>query len=243
MYAITHPVNHGDSDKNCLLSPEYAGYSFRVAAKSATGICSPCLLSATPDAPCVFFCVVAFAHPFLTAPIRTESMVAQAGQLSGWPVSDSAGTANPVWATTIQEICSSGGSIFTYYRRLPLWLRSQPKLTPNLSFYFLPCVVLMFTLFRTVKPLLPRMNAAPAVCWRVTMCSLLLAVCRLRGRVMFDNTPLDLEEIIDQCRALAYALVELDQSQAKEVLTFVLSERLDCLHRTFHQPVAEGDHD
>ncbi len=28
---------------------------------------------------------------------------------------------------------------------------------------------------------------------------------------MFDNTPLDLEEIIDQCRALAYALVELDQ--------------------------------
>ncbi|GLY61094.1 hypothetical protein Pcaca05_19510 [Pectobacterium carotovorum subsp. carotovorum] len=60
---------------------------------------------------------------------------------------------------------------------------------------------------------------------------------------MFDNTPLDLEEIIDQCRALAYALVELDQSQAKELLTFVLSERLDCLHRTFHQPIAEGDHD
>lgn len=60
---------------------------------------------------------------------------------------------------------------------------------------------------------------------------------------MFDNTPLDLEEIIDQCRALAYALVELDQSQVKEVLTFVLSERLDYLHRTFHQPVAEGDHD
>ncbi|MBE5214387.1 hypothetical protein IG611_07370 [Pectobacterium sp. A535-S3-A17] len=60
---------------------------------------------------------------------------------------------------------------------------------------------------------------------------------------MFDNTPLDLEEIIDQCRALAYALVELDQPQAKEVLTFVLSERLDCLHRTFNQPVAEGDHD
>ncbi|MEI7408005.1 hypothetical protein [Pectobacterium aroidearum] len=60
---------------------------------------------------------------------------------------------------------------------------------------------------------------------------------------MFDNTPLDLEEIIDQCRALAYALVELDQPQAKEVLTFVLSERLDCLYRTFHQPVAEVDHD
>nr|WP_252120525.1 ash family protein [Symbiopectobacterium purcellii] len=28
-------------------------------------------------------------------------MVAQAGQPSGWPVSDSAGTANSVWATPI----------------------------------------------------------------------------------------------------------------------------------------------
>nr|WP_264623683.1 ash family protein [Candidatus Symbiopectobacterium sp. NZEC135] len=40
-------------------------------------------------------------------------MVAQAGQPSGWPVSDSAGTANPVWATTNLEISSSGGGIFT----------------------------------------------------------------------------------------------------------------------------------
>ncbi|GKW16400.1 hypothetical protein [Brenneria tiliae] len=60
---------------------------------------------------------------------------------------------------------------------------------------------------------------------------------------MFDNTPLELEEIIDQCRALAYALVELEQPQAKEILTFVLWERLDNLHRAFHQPVAGGDHD
>ncbi|WP_413541285.1 ash family protein [Gibbsiella quercinecans] len=31
---------------------------------------------------------------------RAESMVALAGQPSGWPVSDNAGTANSVWATT-----------------------------------------------------------------------------------------------------------------------------------------------
>ncbi|WP_279433143.1 ash family protein [Sodalis ligni] len=37
------------------------------------------------------------------------SMVAQARQPSGWPVSSSAGTANLVWATT-HGISSSGGS-------------------------------------------------------------------------------------------------------------------------------------
>ncbi|GKW28586.1 hypothetical protein PEC331060_17640 [Pectobacterium carotovorum subsp. carotovorum] len=242
MYAITHPVNHGDSDKNCLLSPEYAGYSFRVAAKSATGRRNPICLQATSDAPCVFFIVEAFAHLVKMAFSHSESMVGWAGQLSGWPVSCNAGIPTPVQLTTL----SVGTPVVGHspsYRSLPLWLLPLFKLAPNLSFYFWLCAVLMFTPFRTVKPLLPRMNAAPAVCWRVTMCSLLLAVCRLRGRVMFDNTPLDLEEIIDQCRALAYALVELEQSQAKEVLTFVLSERLDCLHRTFNQPVAEGDHD
>ncbi|MFJ5415137.1 ash family protein [Pectobacterium carotovorum] len=91
MYAIIHPVNHGDSDKNCLLSPEYAGYSFRVAAKSATGRGNPCNSLATPDAPCVFFIVAALVHLFFTAPIRTESVVAQAGQPTGWPVSNEAG--------------------------------------------------------------------------------------------------------------------------------------------------------
>ncbi|RRO02563.1 hypothetical protein [Pectobacterium aquaticum] len=51
---------------------------------------------------------------------------------------------------------------------------------------------------------------------------------------MFDSTPLELEEIIDQCRALAYAVIELDEPKAKEILIFVLWERLDLLFRTFH---------
>ncbi|MEQ9846336.1 hypothetical protein [Pectobacterium brasiliense] len=53
---------------------------------------------------------------------------------------------------------------------------------------------------------------------------------------MFDNTPLEPEEALDQCRALAYAIVELDNPESKEILTFVLAERLDNLHRLFHAP-------
>ncbi len=56
---------------------------------------------------------------------------------------------------------------------------------------------------------------------------------------MFDNTPLELEEIIDQCRVLVSTLVEMKQPETKEILTFILQERLEILHRTFHQAVAE----
>nr|WP_311295077.1 ash family protein [Serratia silvae] len=33
-------------------------------------------------------------------PVHVQIMVAQAGQLSGWPVSVGAGIPTPVWATT-----------------------------------------------------------------------------------------------------------------------------------------------
>ncbi|MEI9688549.1 host cell division inhibitor Icd-like protein [Kosakonia cowanii] len=96
-----------------LLLLAVPGYSFPAAAKSAAGICSPCNLLATQHAPCVFFYVVAQTHPFsgLWCLHRgfCQIMVVRAGQPSGWPVSNKAGTANPVRATT-HEICSSGGS-------------------------------------------------------------------------------------------------------------------------------------
>lgn len=57
---------------------------------------------------------------------------------------------------------------------------------------------------------------------------------------MFDNTPLELEEVIDQCRALAYAIVELSNPEAKEILMFILWERLDRLHRTATEPDNEA---
>ncbi|MBA0169246.1 MULTISPECIES: hypothetical protein [Pectobacterium] len=52
---------------------------------------------------------------------------------------------------------------------------------------------------------------------------------------MFDNTPLELEEIIDQCRALVYAVVELDEPKAKEILSFILWERLNTLHLVYQK--------
>ncbi|PWC22062.1 hypothetical protein DDT54_17620 [Brenneria nigrifluens DSM 30175 = ATCC 13028] len=55
-----------------------------------------------------------------------------------------------------------------------------------------------------------------------------------RRLIMFDNTPMELEEIIDQCRALIYAVVELDEPKVKEILIFVLWERLELLFRSFH---------
>lgn len=95
-----------------LLPFAISRYSFPAVAKSTAGICSPCNSMATPDAPCVFFYVVAQAHPFfgLWCLHRgfCQIMVVRAGQPSGWPVSIEAGTANPVRATT-HEICSSGG--------------------------------------------------------------------------------------------------------------------------------------
>ncbi|MBN3340826.1 hypothetical protein H5A44_00060 [Pectobacterium brasiliense] len=51
---------------------------------------------------------------------------------------------------------------------------------------------------------------------------------------MFDNTPLEQEEIIDQCRALIYAVIETKNPQAKEILTFILWERLDWLYQDYH---------
>ena len=51
---------------------------------------------------------------------------------------------------------------------------------------------------------------------------------------MFDNTPLEQEEIIDQCRALIYAVIETKNPQAKEILTFILWVRLDRLYEEYH---------
>lgn len=55
---------------------------------------------------------------------------------------------------------------------------------------------------------------------------------------MFDSTPLTLDEIADQCRALTHAVIELDNPVAKEVLTFVLAERLELLATTLQSPEA-----
>ena len=96
-----------------LLPFAVSRYSFAAVAKSAAGRENPSYSVATPDAPCVFFCVYAYVHLLFTHRFLSRCcicvMVAQAGQPSGWPVSNKAGYANPVRAAT-SEIGVSGGS-------------------------------------------------------------------------------------------------------------------------------------
>ncbi|EDA0234785.1 ash family protein [Salmonella enterica] len=109
---------------------------------------NPLQLSATTDAASVFFVVATlFALvPFygLVRRLSLDSkgfkittgvsgrhvMVAQAGQLSGWPVSDNAGISTPVWAIA-SERGNSSDSMNQCYRRLPQWLQPQPQNTQN----------------------------------------------------------------------------------------------------------------
>ena len=104
------------------INPHFSGlhpavisrYSFSAAAKSAAGRRNPSYLLATPDAPCVFFYVVAQAHPFFglrclyLSPFQI--MVVRAGQPSGWPVSNKAGIPTPVRVTTHERRNSGGGN-------------------------------------------------------------------------------------------------------------------------------------
>ena len=96
-----------------LLPFAVSRYSFSAVAKSAAGRRNPCNSMATPDAPCVFFYVVAQAHLFSglwclhLSPCQI--MVVRAGQPSGWPVSIEAGIPTPVRATTHERRNSGGG--------------------------------------------------------------------------------------------------------------------------------------
>ncbi|POD97981.1 hypothetical protein BVY05_20775 [Pectobacterium odoriferum] len=49
-----------------------------------------------------------------------------------------------------------------------------------------------------------------------------------------NNKLLDHIKTIDPCRALIYAVIETKQPQVKEILTFILWERLDWLYQDFH---------
>ena len=106
-----------------LFSGERPLYSFCAAAKSAAGRRNPCYSMATPDAPCVFFCVYASVHPLSGQQFFRRCavcvMVARAGQPSGWPVSIEAGIPTPVRATT-HERRNSGGSSNRYSMEIVL---------------------------------------------------------------------------------------------------------------------------
>ncbi|EKN3486256.1 hypothetical protein ABEH48_004136 [Yersinia enterocolitica] len=56
---------------------------------------------------------------------------------------------------------------------------------------------------------------------------------------MYDDTPCDVEELIDHCRALIYAIVTLESQEVKEILNFVLQQQIDLLHNTHQQDLNE----
>ena len=114
-------------------------YSFPAVAKSAAGRENPSYFKATPDAPCVFFYVVAQEHPFsgLWCLHRgpCQIMVVRAGQPSGWPVSNKAGIPTPVRVTT-HERRNSGGGIYRYLLEVALMATILAPSHPQFIFVF-----------------------------------------------------------------------------------------------------------
>lgn len=130
-----------DGRKNiyhCLLtSRNILSYRLTVAPQWATGRRNPHQYKATPDADCVFFIVVKSVPPYSAEQIRTVSMVALAGQLSGWPVSLYAGIPTPVSVTTNHECRNSGGDSFIKYKEIIIMMTTPAPLHPQFIWLFL----------------------------------------------------------------------------------------------------------
>ncbi|AIR85330.1 host cell division inhibitor Icd-like protein [Pantoea rwandensis] len=126
-------------NEKSLFSGERSLYSFRAAAKSAAGRRNPSYLLATQHAPCVFFYVVALVRHFLAQRFlcrcAVKIMVAQAGQPSGWPVSNKAGIPTPVWATTLERR-NSGGSCDSYLLEIVIMTMVLNAPHPEFTFIF-----------------------------------------------------------------------------------------------------------
>ncbi|WP_261373788.1 hypothetical protein [Yersinia mollaretii] len=58
---------------------------------------------------------------------------------------------------------------------------------------------------------------------------------------MHNSPPLTLEEIVDHCHALILAMLEITDPTAKELLLFILSERLDLLQLMLDQAPTEEE--
>lgn len=89
------------------------GYSKNALAKSSVRIETLNQLTATHDAPSVFFCVYAYAYLRFAVLYRPNSMVMLAGQPKGWLESVNSSSLNPVSVTTPIEIETSGGDSLT----------------------------------------------------------------------------------------------------------------------------------
>ncbi|WP_261409525.1 host cell division inhibitor Icd-like protein [Serratia quinivorans] len=114
-------------------------YSPPAVAKSTAGRRNPSYFKATQHAPGVFFYVVAFVRSFFARWMlcyrSSQTMVAQAGQPSGWPVPLKAGIPTPVWATT-HKCRNFGGSNNLYFKEAATMATTLTPTHPEFCFLF-----------------------------------------------------------------------------------------------------------
>lgn len=135
-----------------LTLPTHLSYRSKAVPQWTAGRRNPSITVATVDAPSVFFYVAnALAHQVsvwgssVKLGVITEnseqhtvlSMVAQAGQLSSWPVPTVAGIPTPVWATTLQERRNSGGSNICYTVEIIIMMTTPIQEHPQFIWLFL----------------------------------------------------------------------------------------------------------
>ncbi|RKO73946.1 hypothetical protein C5E00_22105 [Pectobacterium parmentieri] len=134
------------------------------------------------------------------------------------------------------------GRLTTMLLEITRWLiHSLPKHAPNISIVFWHFIERIALLHLAACLLKPIQSRKPVRSLSLTSSSLLLAACQLRRFSMFDNTPLELDEIIDQCRALAYTALNITDCEVREILLFVLQERIDHLYRTRQEEPEEAE--
>lgn len=157
-----------ESIKKGLMSHVIPVYGYSAPAKSGAGIGVLVKLSATYDAPSVFFCVVSSVHPFFSGSVSYRTclriMVGWAGASSEAPVSDNAGYANPVQSITSEIGVSGDGFNPLLSEAATCWLLPIPKFrnSSGLSPLFAAICRQLPQKF-TISPHL--LSAKPAVLW------------------------------------------------------------------------------
>ncbi len=133
-------AGHHKQAKNRLPCPHSSDYPHPAPAKSGVRIGVLVKYKATHDAPSVFFCVLASAHPFFSdmviIRVAHKVMVGWMGAEKSAPVTLYAGYANPVQLTT-SEIGVSGGGIKSQYKEAATMATTLTQATSKFEFRFL----------------------------------------------------------------------------------------------------------
>lgn len=165
-HTASYKLSH--RDKKGLRTDGIPVYGYSAPAKSGAGIGVLVKLSATYDAPSVFFCVVSSVHPFFSGSVSYRTclriMVGWAGASSEAPVSDNAGYANPVQSITSEIGVSGDGFNPLLSEAATCWLLPLPKFrnSSGLSPLFAAICRQLPQKF-TISPHL--LSAKPAVLW------------------------------------------------------------------------------